>query len=184
MGHSRSKEQQRQLCAAGYRLAKSRRSKGFSLIEALIAVLIAAILAAVLTQLASTTRMNADRIQELMSMMTLNGALLAQVAPKELGTTNGRTGKFSWRVVVAPLDYSATARRTNDKPEENTTNSRKLLGLAALTDVPGPIKKTDSVDTAKWLPVHVTVAVDSPSGRSYRVDTISNIQQPKQNDRP
>ena len=120
--------------------------------------------------------MNADKIQELVRMMSLNDGLLTQIAPTELGVTRGRTGKFSWQIDVAPLRFSATALRMSEVPAEPT--APKALGLAAIADEPAQTKKQD--EGPKWLPVYVTVATNSPTGRRYSADTISLLQLPRQ----
>jgi hypothetical protein len=94
------------------------RSAGFSLAEALMALVIAAMLAAALTRFISNTRMNAGEIRELVEMMTLSDSLLEQTSPQEPGITDGRTGRFAWRVVVAPIAFGAVARRVNERAPE------------------------------------------------------------------
>jgi hypothetical protein len=173
----------KRLSCAAARRSRGRVSAGFSLAEALAAIVIAALLAVVLTRVANNTRMNAGKIQELVSMMGLNGALLAQVAPKELGTTHGRAGMFHWHIDVAPLNFVATARRMNKEPSDSDTSSRTAVGLADFSDISAQIKKPEPAVTTKWLPVYVTVVVDSPSGRRYSFDTISIAPEPKENAR-
>jgi prepilin-type N-terminal cleavage/methylation domain-containing protein len=165
----------------GFRAAEKplilRASEGFSLLEALVAIVVAAILAVALTRLASNTRMNAGKIQELVDMMSVNGALLAQIVPKELGTTHGRVGKFAWHVAVAPLNFTAVARHIKNEAEPE--GAKKPLALAAISDGLGLTKNQEPTETTKWSPVYVTVVVNSPSGRRYSVDTISIAPIPK-----
>ena len=157
----------------------TRAPNGFSLLEALIAIVIAAILAVALTRVANNTRMNAAKIQELVRMMSLNDALLSQLAPTELGVTHGRTGRFSWQIAVAPLRFTATALRINSEAI-GTVPATKVLGLSAISDE--PLKTTKPDEGPKWFPVYVTVATGSSTGRKYSVDTISLVRQPKQSD--
>jgi prepilin-type N-terminal cleavage/methylation domain-containing protein len=153
---------------------RTHRSAGFSLVEALIALAIAAMLAAVLTRLIGNTRANAGKIRELVEMMTVSDSLLEQTSPRVPGTMNGRTARFAWRVVVAPVAFSAVARRVNVKaPATADQNRANAPGLPPISDsAPGkPTSKPEQV--AKWMPFRVTVFVESPSGRKYAADTIS-----------
>jgi len=167
-------------CNSG-KLLSPRARNGFSLPEALIAIVIAAVLAVALTRVASNSRMNAGKIQELVRMMNLNDALLSQLAPTELGVTHGRVARFSWHVTVAPLSFRATALRINSEAVPNTS-ATKALGLAALSDAPSQTQKKE--EGPRWLPVYVTVATDSPSGRRYSTDTIRMVRLPNQSDTP
>ena len=164
-------------------LSRSQGAAGFSLAESLIAIVIAAILAVALTRLANNTRMNAVKIQELINMKNLDEALLAQVAPKDLGTTQGRAGTFSWQIAVAPLNFTAIARRMNKGLQDGDDKSKKGAGLAAFSDDSAQIKKQEPV-TITWSPVYVTVVVGSPTGRRYSVDTISIAPEPNKKDQP
>src|SRR5262245_43072189 len=120
---------------------------GFSLPEALIAIGIAAILAVAVTRVATNSRMNAGKIQELVRMLSLNDALVAQIAPKELGVTHGRTGRFSWQIAVTPLKFSATPLRVNSATVADPSAPKKL-GLGALSDEYAQTKKPD--EGPKW----------------------------------
>ena len=143
-------------------------SAGFSLAEALIALAVAAVLAVALTRLVGNTRANAGKIRELVEMMTLSDSLLEQTSSQGPGTTHGRTGRFAWRVVVAPAAFSAVARRVSVKVLAST----KVAGLPISASSRGePTSVPDEV--VKWVPVHVTVFVESPTGQRYAADTIS-----------
>jgi Tfp pilus assembly protein PilV len=182
MGDSKKIDAPRQLFCVAAWLSRGRVSAGFSLAEALIAIVIAAILAVAVTRLANNTRMNAGKIQELVDTMNLNETLLAQLAPRELGTTHGRTGRFSWHIAVAPLNFTATARRMSKELRDSDAGSKKAVGLAAFSDDSAQVKKQEPAAAIQWVPVLVTVAVDSASGRGYSIDTISIVPAPKESD--
>jgi Tfp pilus assembly protein PilV len=181
MSDSKKMDAPRQLFCVAAWFSRGRASAGFSLAEALIAIVIAAILAVAVTRLANNTRMNAGKTQDLVDTMNLNETLLAQLAPRELGTTHGRTGRFSWHIAVAPLNFNATARRMSKELRDSDAGSKKV-GLAAFSDNSAQAKKQEPAAAIQWMPVLVTVKVDSPSGRGYSVDTISIVPAPKEND--
>jgi len=165
-------------------MPRSSASKGFSLAEALVAIAIAALLAVVLTRLAMGTRNNAASIQELVNMMGVSESLLAQVAPKEPGTTNGRMGNYSWRIVVTPLKFAAVARYVNEKDSNVDMSPAKGPTVAEKNKVPTVAEKNKEPESREiqWVLYDVIVSVFSPSGRKYIADTIRIGARPKSDD--
>jgi type II secretory pathway pseudopilin PulG len=148
-----------------------RRSAGFSLAEALVALAIAAMLAVGLTRLVSNTRANTGKIRELVEMMTLSDSLLEQTLSQQPGITQGHTGRFAWRIAVAPMAFGAVARRVNKKtlPAADQHPS-KISDQSSTSD--GFSSKSTPEPVANKIPLRVNVLVESPSGRRYAADTI------------
>ena len=150
--------------------ARASRSAGFSLAEALVALAIAVLLTAVLTRLVSNTRMNAGKIRELLEMMTLSDSLLEQVSQRLPETSNGRAGHFAWQIGAIPMAITAVARKVNAKIPTSDQPSTKTAGLTSAPEF--ATNPTTPDDTPKWIPFHVTIVVESMSGRKYVTDTI------------
>src|SRR6516225_514368 len=99
---------------------------GFSLAEALVALVIAALLAAVLTRFASSTRMNALKIREQVTVDILGDSLLEHVSADHLqvGRTDGRIGNLGWRLEVSPISIFVRATSVSErKPARSDTRS-------------------------------------------------------------
>jgi type II secretory pathway pseudopilin PulG len=160
-------------------VARTRRSAGFSLAEALVALAIAVLLTAVLTRVVSNTRMSAAKIRELVEMMTLSDKLLEQVSQQLPETTNGHTGHFAWHIGVTPTTMTAIARKVNPKIPSNDQPGTKTAGLTSAPEfagtsiAAGQAATPKSDDGPKWIPFHVTILVESSSGRKYVTDTVS-----------
>jgi len=155
---------------------RAHRSAGFSLAEALIALAIAAMLAAVLTRMVSNTRMSAGKIRELVEMITLGDSLLEQTPSPSEGTTAGRSGTLAWRISAIPIDFAPVPRRVNVKSADAAQGHAPSTGMGA------GLQNTQNASTAAqpapppaadWIPYHVVVVIQSPSGRKYESDTIS-----------
>jgi prepilin-type N-terminal cleavage/methylation domain-containing protein len=147
--------------------------EGFSLIEALIAIVIAAILAVALVRLAGNTRMNAAKVRQLVEMMTLNESLLVQIGNQEVGITEGRTGDLAWRTIVEPVEFSAVARFSVDNKRDEKRSPANGRGLAIQADSRPSTKAPTTQESPQWIPLHVTIVVQSPSGHRYTSDTIT-----------
>jgi type II secretory pathway pseudopilin PulG len=149
-----------------------RRSAGFSLAEALVALAIAAMLAVVLTRVISNTRASTGKIRELVEMMTLSDTLLEQTSSQQPGTTQGRSGRFAWRVAVVPMAFNAVARRVNEKVlAAADQHQSRASGSTSTSD--SSSKPTPAPEQApNMIPFRVNVLVESPSGRRYAADTI------------
>lgn len=149
------------------------------MIEALVALSIAALLTAALTRLVSTTRMNAGKIREFVEMMALSNSLLERVSEDVPDTSYGRTGRYVWHVDVTPMTMSAVARQVVRKSatENQSTSNGPGLGPLADFNLNAPISDDETApkpnEGAKWVPFHVTILVESPSGRRYVTDTVS-----------
>jgi type II secretory pathway pseudopilin PulG len=150
---------------------RDHRSAGFSLAEALVALAIAAVLAVALTRLVSNTRANAGKIRELVEMMTLSDSLLEQTTSQQPGITQGRTGRFAWRVAIVPMAFNAVARRVNEKvlavaDQHQSKASGSTSDSSSSKPTPAPEQAPSKI------PFRVNVLVESPSGRRYAADTI------------
>lgn len=154
------------------------RSAGFSLTEVLVALAIAVLFTAVLTRLVINTRMSAAKIRELVEMMTLGDTLLEQQTSQQIPkTSDGRSQRLAWHIDVVPMAISAVARRVNLPTTDQT--GAKTAGLAAAPDF---TQSSDSFRNStepatdhgpQLVPFHVTIVVESPTGRKYVADTVS-----------
>jgi type II secretory pathway pseudopilin PulG len=152
---------------------RDHRSAGFSLAEALVALAIAAVLAVALTRLVSNTRANAGKIRELVEMMTLSDSLLEQTTSQQPGITQGRTGRFAWRVAIVPMAFNAVARRVNEKVLAVADQHQSKAPGSTSTSDSSFSKPTPAPEQApNKIPFRVNVLVESPSGRRYAADTI------------
>jgi prepilin-type N-terminal cleavage/methylation domain-containing protein len=161
------------------------RSAGFSLVEVLVALTIAVLLTAVLTRVISNTRMNASKIRELVQMMTLSDSVLEKVSRQSPETTSGRSGPLAWHIQVSPMAMSAVAHIVNIKTPTADQSVAKASGatLPAMSAPDtessdnGPASANGSAsapkDPVQWIPLHVTIVVESSSGRKYVTDTAS-----------
>ena len=166
---------------------------GFSLVEVLIALAIASMLAVVLTRFASNTRMNAGRIRELVTMMSLSNYLLERTALEPPAAGEGRTAGFVWHMRKDRLTYTAAQTRLLPKEpgpglagspnDTNATNggfttaaspnaASTSTGLAGSTPTSTRQQPAPAEQIVYWTPVRVTVVIQAPSGRSYSADTI------------
>jgi prepilin-type N-terminal cleavage/methylation domain-containing protein len=155
------------------------RSAGFSLVEVLVALTIAVLLTAVLTRVISNTRMNASKIRELVQMMTLSDSVLEKVSRQAPETTSGRSGPLAWHIQVSPMAMSAVAHTVNIK----TPTADRSVAMASGSTLPAmSAPDTESSDNGpasapkdpgQWIPLHVTIVVESSSGRKYVTDTAS-----------
>jgi hypothetical protein len=150
---------------------------GFSLAETLVALAIAAFLVAALTRFVLGIRANALEVRQDAAIDILGRDLLERFSTSALqpGRIDGRSGAFAWRVNVAPLSYSARAQALGpDKPvaaaQPNGSSFEKVT--MGQTEPKLPPKMV-------WNPYHLTVAVNSPSGRNFVIDTIRIVQQPE-----
>ncbi len=146
---------------------------GFSLVEALIAIVIAALLAAVLTRVVGNTRMNASKIRQLVEMMTLNDTLRQQLGVQRVGIAEGRAGDLAWRTTIEPINFTAVARRVLDRSPNESRSAAKSVGLQSEGDNHPSDKKSMAQESSEWIPFHVTIVVESQSGRRYTSDTIT-----------
>jgi type II secretory pathway pseudopilin PulG len=149
-------------------VSRGKHSEGFSLVEALLALGIAAMLASALTHAISNSRMNAGMVREQVEMMTLGDSLLEQGSWQNPEPSYGRGAGFAWRMTAAPIDFTAVAERMNvpaTAPSEIRTTSIKAS--SGNEPVVAPKK------AASWVPFHVSVVVESPSGRKYVTDSIT-----------
>src|ERR1700728_2620421 len=97
------------------------RSRGFSLIEALVALALAAALCAVLTRFVSSSRWNASRIREQIAIDVLSDSLVGHLASNNWysGRMSGRSGTLAWRTEVTPLVFFAHARSIKPKKKNS-----------------------------------------------------------------
>jgi len=151
---------------------RSAHTAGFALSEALIALAVAVTLAACLTRVIANTRMNAGKIRELVGMMNLGAWLLERATPPQAGVTNGRSSRFAWRVAVNPLSFTATALKISPKSTIAAQPPAKSAGLPPLGTAPDPTAPASS-SAAKWIPFRIEAVVESKSGSTYAIDTIS-----------
>jgi general secretion pathway protein I len=169
------------MCRAG------RARAGFSLVEALVALAIAAALTAVLTRLIVTTRAGAARVGELTEMAALGDTLMARVASSQglrPGRTGGRRGTFAWYIDIAPVPFTALARRISEKRPSAPVAAEQASGPAkAAAAFGGGDPRPSLPSQAKWAAYRVAVVVQAPSGRTYAVDTIRIGPPPENGDR-
>jgi prepilin-type N-terminal cleavage/methylation domain-containing protein len=143
---------------------------GFTLAEVLVALVVAAMLAAVLTRYVAGTRLNAAQVRERVELWTLTQSLLDGLPSASIPrSTSGRSGDYSWRVEVAPVEIDAVARIKAPTPPAAPLNMPTNLS-SWLADDPTPNAATPAV--VAWVPYRVTVRVGAPSGRQYAADTI------------
>jgi type II secretory pathway pseudopilin PulG len=164
-----------------------RASAGFSLIEALVALAIAAALTAVLTRLIITTRAGAARVGELTEMAALGDTLMARVASSQglrPGRTAGRRGAFVWHVDIAPVPFTALARRISEKRASAPVVAEQAGAPAKLaTAFTGGDAHPPTPPQVKWAAYRVAVVVQASTGRTYAVDTIRIGPPPENGDR-
>jgi prepilin-type N-terminal cleavage/methylation domain-containing protein len=161
---------------------------GFSLLEVLVALTIAAILAVVLTRFASNTRSNANRIRELVTMMSLATYLMEQTPQEGAATSDGRTAGFVWHLAKQRMAYIAVAQKLLPRetgPGTNAVAAPRIATGSPMNAQSGttPTTTGSSAPAARlppptdtgpppWMPVRVTIIIDAPSGRRYTADTI------------
>src|SRR6516162_7008810 len=89
---------------------KVHRNSGFSLVEVLAALAIAAALSAALMHTFSNTRHSANRMRELIDMMTLVDNIAAQINSEKIraGRIDGNDRGFIWRSEIELTAYTAS----------------------------------------------------------------------------
>jgi hypothetical protein len=154
---------------------------GFSLAEALVALVIAALLAAVLTRFASSTRMNALKIREQVTMDILGESLLEHVSAGRLqpGRIDGRIGALGWRLDVSPIPIFVRATSVSErKPAQSDTRLSNAAPSSPMSNEP------DNLPTASqpksmitWNVYRLTAVIRAPSGRRHAIETIKILPQ-------
>jgi hypothetical protein len=154
---------------------RTSRSAGFSVAEALVALAIAAMLTGILTRLVSNTRMSAGKVRELVEMMTLSQSLLEETSQHSPKSSMGRTGRLAWRISVDPIAITAVARTVKPKSSTADQSTTPTLGLAPASEFAQDSAKAPSQpdEGANWIPYHVTILIESPTGRKYVTDTVN-----------
>jgi type II secretory pathway pseudopilin PulG len=157
---------------------KRKRTAGFSLGEVLVALAVAAMMAAALTRFYASTRANAARVGEVLEMETLGETMLARTASLQNikpGITEGRSGLFSWRILITPVNFQAVARQINPpkktEPEQGQNSGLKLSSFGSGVAQEDQQKSTD-IPQVEWIPYRVAIVIAAPSGRKHATDTI------------
>jgi prepilin-type N-terminal cleavage/methylation domain-containing protein len=165
----------------------NRSRRGFSLVEALVALAIAALLTAAVARLVATTRVNAAGIGELTEMSALADTVMARAASSQNlrpGRTDGRRGAFSWHMDIAPVPFTALARRISDKKAEEAAGAKEP-GAPGKTPAAsgGGDTRAPAAPPVAWIAYRVAVVIEAPSGRRYAVDTLRTGPQPQAGER-
>jgi prepilin-type N-terminal cleavage/methylation domain-containing protein len=168
------------------------KSAGFSMLEALIALAIAAILSIAATRGLATTRQNASKLREQLTLDAVADNLVNRAAEHTLeeGRTTGRTGILDWHLEVAPITadarvlYSKANKQDDAKGSQgDVTHSGPDASTAALvthtlSSQPVPQAGQDGPEAAPkksatvWQTFRVAVAVVARSGRRVEIDAI------------
>lgn len=172
------------------------RSRGFSLVEALVALALAAALCAVLTRFVSSSRWNASKIREQIAIDVLSDSLVGRLASNNWhsGRMNGRSGTLVWRTEVRPLVFFVHARSVKPKKKNSDADGNQATapGLSSISqntdeDTKDDERKlgaktgaSDVAPTPNWIPYQVTTLVGAPSGRSHVAYTIRIGPEPRE----
>jgi type II secretion system protein I len=153
---------------------KVHRNSGFSLVEVLAALAIAAALSAALMHTFSNTRHSANRMRELIDMMTLADNIAAQINSEKIraGRIDGNDRGFIWRSEIELTAYTASMVHyaENIRPDQSTyaDNSRKQ---GQYGQIETRADEVNSDYTKKWVGYHIKILVRSSSGQKYFVET-------------
>jgi hypothetical protein len=155
------------------------------MLEALIALAIAAILSVAATRGLSTTRLNASRLREQLTIDAVADNLINRSAERKLedGQDSGHIGNLGWRLDVAPIAANARVLYSKADKQNETKGSQgdamrnapdAALVTHTLSSPPaeqagaGVPKKPATI----WQAYRVAVVVVAPSGHRLEVDTL------------
>jgi general secretion pathway protein I len=125
---------------------------GFTLIEVVVAIAVLAVVLGAIGGAVGTTVKGLRSVDRQLPLLETAQGLLAALPDRaglRPGTQRGTAGTVRWRIDIAPLN-----------------------GAAAETAGPG------AAASAKWMPLLVTVSVQSPDGPPVRLDTIRLAPRP------
>jgi general secretion pathway protein I len=129
----------------------SRSEAGFTMIEVLVAIaVLAVVLGAVGTVVGNTVR-NIHQIDRRLPLLETARNLLASLPARNAmqpGTQTGSSGQFRWRIDATPLATTA--------PNPDDPDAAKI----------------------KWIPLAITVRVQSSEGPPLRLDTVRLVPKP------
>jgi general secretion pathway protein I len=130
-------------------------SDGFTLIEVLVAIAVLAVVLGAIGAVVATTVRGVHSIDSRLPLLETAQNLLASLPERDAlkpGTQTGGSGDFRWRIDVAAIAVSPSAKADRTTP---------LFGDASAAP-PKP----------KWQPYSITVRVEGSDGPPIRLDTV------------
>jgi type II secretory pathway pseudopilin PulG len=158
---------------------------GFTLIEVLVAVLVAIVLGGSLVRFFAGVRSEAQRIEDTLAAWTVARTVLADVSGSaELaeGAKVGASGRYAWRVQMAPiadlgvaaLAAAAAARDTSgeDFLSNERSSARETANQPEDSASGDDSGSDDGGPAVAWQPYRVRVEVTGPRGGSAQIETV------------
>jgi general secretion pathway protein I len=133
---------------------------GFTLIEVLVAISILAVALAAIGALVGSTVRAIRAVDRRVPLLETAQNLLAALPDRnalQVGSQSGGSGDFRWRIDVVPL---LVPTPNAAPPSPTLANSALAVPAAAAPKSPN------------WIPVAITVRVQTTEGPSLRLDTV------------
>jgi hypothetical protein len=144
-------------------------------VEVLAALAIAAALSAALMHTFSNTRYSANRIRELIDMMTLGDNLLAQISAEKIhaGRIDGHDRRFIWRSETESAAYTVNVLNyTENIQREQAEYAEKSNKIGQYGQIETRLGEENSNTTQKWVGYRIKIMVRSSSGQKYVVEIV------------